>query len=101
MRGSIPGGSHWEARVSVPPRFAGLVLAGIHSGYGEGVAAEARPLPAPVTRAVAPTPVNPARFRNSRRLTRRRTPIGPELSFFIVALLLSSHVKEGIPWDPR
>ncbi len=34
-RGSITGGSHAEARVSVPPRLAGLVLAAIQSGYAE------------------------------------------------------------------
>ena len=32
-RGSIIGGSQAEARVRVPPRFAGFVLAAIHSGY--------------------------------------------------------------------
>src|SRR6266478_1106612 len=89
IRGSIIGGSHCDARVSLPPDFAGLLLAGIHSAYEAGAAAEALPLPAPATRAVAPTPVNPARFRNSRRSTPQRTPFGPELSFFIVALLLA------------
>src|SRR4029450_12542947 len=80
IRGSIPGGSHCEARVSVPPRFGGLVLAGIQSGYGE-VAAHPRPGRTPAARAATPPPPQVVRSRNSRRVT--RTAIG--LSFSVTS----------------
>src|SRR6266404_2402848 len=53
-RGSITGGSQAEARVRVPPRFGGLELTGIQSGYDAPVSAEDRVRPAARTRAVAP-----------------------------------------------
>src|SRR5437870_5567509 len=69
-RGSITGGSQAEARVRTPPRFGGLRLAGIQSGYGE--AAEALRRPPATASAVIPAPVTAARLRKSRRVTRRR-----------------------------
>src|SRR5712691_2226677 len=91
-RGSSSGGSQAEARVRTPPRFGGLVLAGIQSGYGDEVWAETRARPAPTTRTVAPTPPRPTCLRNSRRFICRRTAIGPGLLAGILALL---------PYDAR
>src|SRR5438132_939161 len=87
-RGSISGGSQAEARVRTPPRFGGLGLAGIQSGYGETVWADTRAPPAPTMRAVIPAPPQPACRRNSRRLTRWRRATGPGVPVGILALLL-------------
>src|SRR5437867_810302 len=64
-RGSITGGSQAVVRGDVPPRFGGFVLAGIQSGYFDGVAACALREPAATVMA---TP-HPTRVRNSRRST--------------------------------
>src|SRR5262245_25196777 len=64
----MTGGSHAEARVKTPPRFGGLALAGIQSGYVVDWAT-ARRRPAPPTSAVAPAPAQPARVRKARRDT--------------------------------
>src|SRR5437879_908428 len=91
-RGSSTGGSHWEARVTVPPRFGGFVLAGIQSGYGETGWADTRARPAPTIRTPIPAPLHPTRLRNSRRFTRWRRATGPSVG--ILALLLYLFVKE-------
>src|SRR5712692_9819595 len=65
-RGSITGGSQAEARVRVPPRFGGLVLAAIQSGYETELCAEAREPGPLVPSTAAPTAT---RVRNWRRFT--------------------------------
>src|SRR5262249_58273835 len=77
-RGSITGGSQADARGRAPPRFGGLVLAGIQSGDGDGGAAGTRPPPGPATRAVAPTPRNPAPLTDSPRPTPPPPPRRPQ-----------------------
>jgi hypothetical protein len=89
-RGSITGGSQAEARMSAPPRFAGLALAGIQSAYGE--AAKALCHRAPVASAVTPTLVTAARSRKSRRVTPRRVVLR-ELVVGIEVLLPVRNVR--------
>src|SRR4029450_12098935 len=88
-RGSMTGGSHADARVSTPPRFGGLGLAGVHSGDAGTVLAAGR---RPTARAVAPAPVHPTRLRKSRRVTCGRR--GAERGV-VVAIGLSFHVGTG------
>src|SRR5215468_6581378 len=76
----MTGGSQAEARAIDPPRFGGFGLAAIQSGYGEEPwAKEGRRL-AP-TRAAAPTPPHPTRWRKLRRFSRRPLldPLGDAL----------------------
>src|SRR6266545_5780318 len=87
-RGSMTGGSQDEARVRTPPRFGGLVLAGIQSGYGDAAWVAARARPAPTERVVIPTVPHPVRFRKVRRVTSGRTAFGRGSSVAILALLL-------------
>src|SRR5262249_24081931 len=61
-RGSITGGSQADARARTPPRFAGLGLAGIQSGYLEAAAA-CRLVP---TTAAADTPAADTRMKSRR-----------------------------------
>src|SRR5262249_59232910 len=68
-RGSITGGSQADARARTPPRFGGLGLAGIQSGYLDAAAARR---PVPIT-AVAETPAAERRMK-SRRFKRARGP---------------------------
>src|SRR5215472_2845460 len=78
----MTGGSHAEARAIVPPRFAGLVLAAIQSGYSEAACPAA-------SRGRAPTPPHPMRFRKLRRSTPWGRPSDlPRSEKDIVALLL-------------
>src|SRR5207237_9781859 len=64
----MTGGSQAEARVSDPPRFGGLGLATIQSGYGEAACADAGARVEATVTAVVATP-HPTRVRNSRRST--------------------------------
>src|SRR5215467_11572070 len=85
----MTGGSHAEARAIVPPRFAGLVLAAIQSGYSEAACPAASRGRAPAPRAAAPTPPHPMRFRKLRRSTPWGRPSDlPRSEKDIVALLL-------------
>src|SRR5262245_4799617 len=99
-RESSTGGSHADARVMAPPRFGGLVLAGIHSGYVAG-AANTRVRVALTARAVNPAPASPVRLRNSRRFTRSAGALWLRPSVGILALLfcLSAPQKATRPAD--
>src|SRR5258708_5014784 len=76
--GSITGGSQAEARGRTPPRFGGLGLAGIQSGYGAAGCAASRRGAAPTASAVMPAPVTPTPLRKSRRVTVRSGGVGRE-----------------------
>src|SRR5215470_15382120 len=85
----MTGGSHAEARAIVPPRFAGLVLAAIQSGYSEAACPTASRGRAPAPKAAAPTPPHPMRFRKLRRSIPWWRPSNlPRSGKDIVALLL-------------
>src|SRR5438105_10493773 len=93
----MSGGSHADARAIAPPDFAGFVLAGSQSGYGD---VAARLLAGAVVRSVRPTAPAPACLRKSRRsidivglLVRRVSRTMPSKRFKVKVRYLSSQTS--------